>query len=372
MQGHKAVTWLVLSVWLLAASYVCSAARVVLLWPEEGGMFRYGKGIIAALVTSNFDPPREGSIELLLNGVNKANFTPEAQDGEGNRRLHVVLPELPDGTFSVEIRCLNVEGALLARAGATFEVNSSAPARNSSAASLEQPSACHPVGFCDADAECSGHGACSKGACVCYGDWTGETCSHDVLTNPSFLPDADPGRSPALCHRAMVSEAAAKLVLDHLLSLHALQHCVEEDNVVWVAAPHHGLGGNMHILSVALTHAYILGKALGIAGEWTYGVHESCSARAGGAWGLACYFEPHSRDCSHLISPEKPEGVRVLREEEPEWMWQRRDELAGTGQCSHYHENVADNPPWRLRQQGVLWWRAQLLSYIYIYIYIDR
>lgn len=36
---------------------------------------------------------------------------------------------------------------------------------------------------------------------------------------------------------------------------------------MWVAAPHHGLGGNMHILSVALTHAYAHGKALGIVGE---------------------------------------------------------------------------------------------------------
>ncbi|MGB1606658.1 MAG: hypothetical protein ACPIOQ_78745, partial [Promethearchaeia archaeon] len=36
----------------------------------------------------------------------------------------------------------------------------------------------------------------------------------------------------------------------------------EEDNVMWVRAPHHGLGGNMHILSVALTHAYTHGKAL--------------------------------------------------------------------------------------------------------------
>ena len=42
------------------------APVVVLLWPEEAHSFRNGTGIIAALVTKNFDPPREGSIELLL------------------------------------------------------------------------------------------------------------------------------------------------------------------------------------------------------------------------------------------------------------------------------------------------------------------
>lgn len=41
----------------------------------------------------------------------------------------------------------------------------------------------------------------------------------------------------------------------------------EDDNILWLAAPHHGMGGNMHILSVALTHAYIHSKALGIVGE---------------------------------------------------------------------------------------------------------
>ena len=51
------------------------------------------------------------------------------------------------------------------------------------------------------------------------------------------------------------------------INFRALHFRQEDDNVLWVAAPHHGLGGNMHILSVALTHAYTHGKALGIVGE---------------------------------------------------------------------------------------------------------
>ena len=80
------------------------APRAVLLWPEEAHTFRNGTGIIAALVTTHFDTPRDGSIALLLNGETAASFSPEAVDGEGNRRLHVVLPVLVDGTFSVEVR----------------------------------------------------------------------------------------------------------------------------------------------------------------------------------------------------------------------------------------------------------------------------
>jgi hypothetical protein len=296
--------------------------RVVLLWPEEARTFRNGKGVIAALVTTNFDTPREGSIELLLNGNNAANFTPEAMDSEGNRRLHVVLPDLSDGQFSVEIRCIGVDGSLLARAGATFSVDSTAPTKQSSVSSLEQAKLCHPIGFCDSDAECNGHGSCSQGACLCRGDWVGENCEHDIYHAPSFLPDSNPGRSPSLCHRSPVWEEAAKKMHEDLLELHALQHCVEEDNILWLEAPHHGLGGNMHILSVALTHAYTHRKALGIVGEWTYGAHQGCTS----GWGLSCYFESHAPQCPHLVARERPDDLgstAVVREEDPAWMWEQ-------------------------------------------------
>ena len=139
----------------------------------------------------------------------------------------------------------------------------------------------------------------------------------------------------------------------------------EEDNVIWLRAPHHGLGGNMHILSVALTHAYTYGKALGIVGDWMYGAHKGCEDGSG----LDCYFDSHAPQCRHLFAREVPEDARgaavsVLREEQPSWMWERRDTVAGTGQCGHYIENVADNPPWKLADWGVLWWRAQVLSFL--------
>lgn len=165
-----------------------SAARAVLLWPEEGRTYLNGIGLIAALVTTNFDPPREGSIKLLVNGNVAATFMPAPQDGEGNRRLHVVLPDLGDGSYSVEVQCVSVEGRVLARHGATFDVNSKAEVRPTSARSLDEPALCHPVGFCDSDAECSGHGTCTQGACLCEGDFTGERCEHDILNNLSFLP----------------------------------------------------------------------------------------------------------------------------------------------------------------------------------------
>ena len=45
-------------------------------------------------------------------------------------------------------------------------------------------------------------------------------------------------------------------------------------------------------------------------------------------------------------------------------MWQHRDVVAGSGQCTHYFDNVADNPPWSLRHRGLLWWRAQMLWFL--------
>jgi hypothetical protein len=97
-------------------------ARIVMLWPEEGHVFRTGKRIIAAIIVSNFNVPHAGYLELLLNGRPAANFTPEQADDVGNRRLHIVLPDLSDGTFSAEVQCKSLNGTRLATAGATFQV----------------------------------------------------------------------------------------------------------------------------------------------------------------------------------------------------------------------------------------------------------
>ena len=96
--------------------------------------------------------------------------------------------------------------------------------------------------------------------------------------------------------------------------------------------------------------------------QWTYGTHQGC--RHG--WGLACYFEPHAAQCPHLFSrePDDTTVTRMLREEEPHWMWEHRDSVSGAGQCSHYRPMVADNPAWSFRQQGLLWWRSHILSFL--------
>lgn len=104
-------------------------------------------------------------------------------------------------------------------------------------------------------------------------------------------------------------------------------------------------------------------RDLALCEQWTYGAHQGCLQ----GWGLACYFEPHAPQCPHLAARELPDDISatsVLREEDPGWMWERRDAVSGRGQCAHYFSNVADNPPWEYRQQGILWWRAQLLSFL--------
>lgn len=56
------------------------ASVVVVHWPEEGHVFRSGSRIICAYTTRGFDPPREGHVQLLMNGVSVANYTPPSQD----------------------------------------------------------------------------------------------------------------------------------------------------------------------------------------------------------------------------------------------------------------------------------------------------
>lgn len=90
-------------------------------------------------------------------------------------------------------------------------------------------------------------------------------------------------------------------------------------------------------------------------------MHQGCQA-----WGLACYFEAHAPHCPHLFSREGDEGMlsRIMREEEPHWMWEQRDVVSATGHCSHYLPNVADNAPWKFRHLGLLWWRSHILSFL--------
>jgi len=103
-----------------------------------------------------------------------------------------------------------------------------------------------------------------------------------------------------------------------------------------------------------MTHSYVWH-------QWPYGMHQGCQA-----WGLACYFEAHAPHCPHLFSREGDEGMlsRIMREEEPHWMWEQRDVVSGTGHCSHYLPNVADNAPWKFRHLGLLWWRSHILSFL--------
>jgi hypothetical protein len=179
-------------------------ARVILLWPDEGQIFHSGQGILAAFTTANFDPPREGYIQLLIDGGPVANMTPAALDGEGNRRVHLVLPEFTDGVHSVEVHCVSNEHLLLVRSGASFLINSSSPPPPSKAGMLlhPPPALCRPVGFCDSATDCSGHGRCEDGACICEGNWDGELCAHSILDGTHYLPDVLPQASPSYCHKA--------------------------------------------------------------------------------------------------------------------------------------------------------------------------
>ena len=131
-------------------------------------------------------------------------------------------------------------------------------------------------------------------------------CEHAVLSSAAFLPEELPAASPAACHKALALEPLAQRVRARLERLHA--RCPHEagaeggarcggegemsggaapkgecrcgtegaggagggagawggEGAVWLQMPHHGLGGNMHMIAIALTHALAHARPLGL------------------------------------------------------------------------------------------------------------
>ena len=271
----------------------------------QGHTFRSGSGIVGAFASYNFDCPKEGHIELTINGKQAGNYTPEAMDFEGRRSVHVFLPVLPNGDHSVEVSLISTSGNVVATAGSRFAVDDSLPPPSSQAPMLLEPhsSSCLDAGVCSSDADCSGNGECASGACVCRGNSGGDRCEIDLIRVTSYLPEVHPARSPSLCASSFRWGALSRRLHARLSDSNSLQKCSDNDSIMWLQMPRHGFGGDVHTLTVALTHATWQNMSLGLIGTWGYGAHRGC----GGRPGLGCYFIPHGQ-CQHLYAETREEA----------------------------------------------------------------
>ena len=130
--------------------------------------------------------------------------------------------------------------------------------------------------FCSRDAEC-GRGVCSEdGACVCHANHVGDRCdvsilgrSHERATgsdtdrspgNVSYLPPVHPSDSPQRCFKSSAFEQGSAELLQRLTQLHEIPKCWDRDSVKVFLVPHHGLGGNVHLMQQCITRALYEGK----------------------------------------------------------------------------------------------------------------
>jgi hypothetical protein len=79
--------------------------------------------------------------------------------------------------------------------------------------------------------------------------------------NLSHLPLVHPKDSPQRCFKSKAFEQGAAELLQRLTALHEIPKCWERDSVRVFLVPHHGLGGNVHLMQQCITRALYEGKA---------------------------------------------------------------------------------------------------------------
>lgn len=203
---------------------------------------------------------------------------------------------------------------------------------------------------CREDEECGGgsagdNGWCSRGACLCRPDYIGEHCEFYLFNTTHFLPRVDPHRSPSRCQRARAWESSTAELMSDLYATQNPPTCSAATAMVF-EAPTHGLGTNLHYLGVVLNRAHKEGKAMVMAGNWTYGMQADCQSSVGADGrqdGHMCHFQPMGKcSAADLIA----QGVPVIERHSP--------------------TNPPDSrvlPP-KFSSQSVLWYRGYLSHFL--------
>ena len=168
---------------------------------------------------------------------------------------------------------------------------------------------CPPSDDCISAEDCSNHGECENGVCVCGPDYTGSKCEHSILENPVYFPMTDPAVALGRCWKAVMWEAQSRQLQSMLYELHHPERC-DATTVMLMKSPGHGLGGNMHFTFVAATRAFESWRAVVFVGPFKYASHDGCNAAT-----MSCYFLPHT-NCT-----EDDVDSQVLMEGKPSFFY---------------------------------------------------
>jgi hypothetical protein len=112
---------------------------------------------------------------------------------------------------------------------------------------------------------------------VCHANYVGDRCEFSILGaaaagilsrpfspnitgNLSYLPLVHPKDSPQRCFKSRAFEQGSAELLNRLTALHEIPKCWERDSVRVFLVPHHGLGGNVHLMQQCITRALYEGK----------------------------------------------------------------------------------------------------------------
>ena len=98
-----------------------------------------------------------------------------------------------------------------------------------------------------------------------------KSAARDTLPgNLSYLPVVHPKDSPQRCLKSRLFEQGASELLHKLSALHEIPKCWESDNVMVFLVPHHGLGGNVHLMQQCITRALYHGKGAVFRCKFTF------------------------------------------------------------------------------------------------------
>ncbi|KAJ1470906.1 hypothetical protein T484DRAFT_1846059 [Baffinella frigidus] len=198
--------------------------------PTEGFVFLDRDKIIIAVKVARCHSDACGRIQVVLVNRNSAGLFDMQPNEFGEVRLHVSLPALPDGEYTAEVKLVDQHGAELSY---------------------------HLYQITDKT-------RCEEGACLCEAGWAGVRCEHDILSNNTFIPDIDPSAqslAPVRCRKSKVNSTHPPgailsnntFIPDVDPSAQSLAPVRCRKSKVLVAdSPPHGLGTNIHYLSVLL------------------------------------------------------------------------------------------------------------------------
>eukprot|EP00281_Chroomonas_sp_CCMP1168_P016142 CAMPEP_0206213320 /NCGR_PEP_ID=MMETSP0047_2-20121206/1060_1 /ASSEMBLY_ACC=CAM_ASM_000192 /TAXON_ID=195065 /ORGANISM="Chroomonas mesostigmatica_cf, Strain CCMP1168" /LENGTH=544 /DNA_ID=CAMNT_0053635463 /DNA_START=142 /DNA_END=1774 /DNA_ORIENTATION=- len=325
-----------------ADSPQAQALRISIDFPEEGFVFTQGQQVLVALKVAHCASAECGHIDVLMNGVqvSRLDLLPNEY---GEIRAHVSLAELPEGDHVAAVMLVSSEGEALSEdlyADVGFSVLSSLTMQELRAAAGEAPvggaeEACPHARMCIGDSQevdCSGHGECVRGACVCQANWAGEGCSHAILFDNTFLPREDPQGTPSRCMKAAMWGQGAAGLMDSLLGAAEARKC-DASQVLRFELRRMA---NVHYMATLLVKAVTEGRAL---------VEEGI-----GPYNTSGFLLPLS---ACLPGEVQANSVPIHG---------RNDQITyidASMEDSHYIP-----PAYRAYSHGVLWWYSQLVGFV--------